>query len=88
MIGISSDSVESHCAFADEEELPFPILSDPDDSVRVAYGVPNAFFGFFPGRVTFVIDRNRVVRHVYRSQLALRRHVIAARNALERIATG
>lgn len=85
MIGVSSDSVASHCAFAEEQELPFPILSDPGDQVRKAYGVRPSAFGLLPGRVTFVIGKDRKIRHVYRSMLGLRKHVRTALAALGRI---
>ncbi len=39
VIGISKDSVASHARFAEKQELPFVLLSDPDCSVIQAYGV-------------------------------------------------
>ena len=39
-------------------------------------------FGLFPGRVTYVIDREGVVRHVFTSQLSVERHVQEALTAL------
>ncbi len=83
MVGVSSDSVDSHCSFADHEELPFPILSDPGELIRKAYGVMPSLFGLVPGRVTFVIDRDGSVVHVYRSMLGFRKHV---REALDAVA--
>ena len=55
MYGISSDSVETHAAWRDEESLPFHLLADCDADVRASYGVPRAFVGLVPGRATFVI---------------------------------
>src|SRR5512133_3317561 len=43
VIGISSDSVESHRQFASDNQLPFPLLSDVDGLIRKGYGVPTAF---------------------------------------------
>ena len=48
VIGISSDSVDSHDRFAAKHDLPFTLLSDEGGKVRRLYGVPNAF-GLFPG---------------------------------------
>lgn len=81
IIGISSDSVESHKGFAAKHSLPFLLLSDEGGKVRTLYGVPNTF-GLFPGRVTYVIDAEGVVRHVFASQLGVEKHVEEARRAL------
>lgn len=37
VLGISSDSVESHKSFAERHELPFTLLSDSEKSVATAY---------------------------------------------------
>ncbi len=66
VIGISSDSVESHRRFVAKHDLPYTLLSDEEKKVRKLYGVPNVL-GFFPGRVTYVIDREGIVRHVFSS---------------------
>ena len=38
VLGVSKDSIESHCKFADKYELKFPLLSDPDGKVLEKYG--------------------------------------------------
>ena len=38
VVGISRDSIESHCKFRDKYGLGFPLLSDPDSKVIEAYG--------------------------------------------------
>jgi thioredoxin-dependent peroxiredoxin len=81
IIGISSDSVESHRSFAAKHDLSFALLSDERDNIRRLYGVPKTF-GLFPGRVTYVIDKEGVVRHVFASQLSVERHVQEALRAL------
>jgi thioredoxin-dependent peroxiredoxin len=81
VIGISSDSVESHRSFAEKHFLPFTLLSDEGGTVRRLYGVPTTF-GLFPGRVTYVIDEEGVVRHIFSSQLGVERHVGEAIEAL------
>lgn len=73
VIGISSDSVESHQQFAAAHQLPFLLLSDTDGLIRKRYGVPTAFG--LPGRVTYVIDRRGVVRHICFSQFTSQKHV-------------
>ena len=79
VIGVSSDSAEKHAAFAAHHKLPFTLLSDKGGNVRKAYGVP-ATFGFIPGRVTYVIDRDGTVRHVFNSMTNIDGHV---KDALE-----
>ena len=81
VFGVSSDSVDSHKRFAGKHSLPFLLLSDEGGAVRKLYGVPNAF-GLFPGRVTYVIDAEGTVRHVFASQLDVEKHVEEARKAL------
>jgi len=74
VIGVSSDSVDRHAAFATHHKLPFTLLSDEGGKVRKAYGVPAAL-GFIPGRVTYVIDRDGTVRHVFNSMTNINGHV-------------
>jgi len=74
VIGVSSDPVESHQGFARRQRLPFVLLSDPDGSLRKAFGVPKSL-GLLPGRVTYVIDKDGIVRHVFSSQFSAERHV-------------
>jgi peroxiredoxin Q/BCP len=81
VIGVSSDSVASHRRFAAHNDLPFLLLSDPDGRVSALYGVEKTL-GILPGRVTFVLDRAGVVRHIYSSQLQATRHSREAANAL------
>jgi peroxiredoxin Q/BCP len=84
VIGISSDSVDSHRNFAEKHNLPFTLLSDEGGKVRRLYGVPNTF-GIFAGRVTYVIDREGIVRYVFSSQIDVERHVQEALEALHSI---
>jgi len=74
VVGISGDSVESHRAFAAKHQLPFTLLADTDGSVRKAWGVTKTL-GLLPGRVTFVVDPEGVVRHRFSSQLKPRKHI-------------
>jgi peroxiredoxin Q/BCP len=82
VIGISSDSAESHSKFAEKYKLPFVLVADRGGAVRKQYGVP-ATLGLLPGRVTFVIDREGIVRHVFNSQLQATRHVEEALRSLQ-----
>jgi len=74
VIGISSQSVDSHNRFAILNKLPFVLLSDEDGKVRQLYGVSSTL-GLLPGRVTYIIDKKGIVRHIFSSQLNTARHV-------------
>lgn len=82
VIGISSDTKESHKQFSEKYKLPFLLLSDPDEDVRQDYGVPKTL-GIFPGRVTYVIDKEGIIRHIFSSQLNYKKHVKEALSALK-----
>jgi len=84
VLGVSSQSVESHNAFASHHGLPFILLSDKDNKVRHLYGVPSSL-GIIPGRVTFIIDKQGVVRQVFNSQSHPELHVDEAIKELKKI---
>ncbi len=83
VIGVSSDSVEMHKKFAEEHELPFTLLSDPDEKVRDMYGAWG--IAHTPGRVTYLIDKNGIIRMVFSSQIQPRKHISEALKTLEEI---
>jgi peroxiredoxin Q/BCP len=74
VIGVSSDSVARHTAFAERHQLPFTLLSDQGGRVRKSYGVPTVL-GVLPGRVTYVIDREGTVRNVFSSMTQIDQHI-------------
>ncbi len=74
VVGVSSDDPESHKNFAQEKSLPFILLSDIHGEASEKYGVGKTL-GVLPGRVTFVIDRECIVRHVFSSQLNPKKHI-------------
>jgi peroxiredoxin Q/BCP len=87
VIGISSDSEGSHRLFARLWSLPFILLSDNKGEVRARYGVARTM-GLFPGRATYLIDREGIVRHIVSSQLQPARHVREMLAELERLGAG
>ncbi len=74
VIGISSDSLDDHARFAQRHQLPMQLVADVGGKVRAEYGVKSTL-GLIPGRETFIIDKEGVVRHVFRSQLRFKNHV-------------
>ena len=82
VIGISSDSAESHKQFASKYRLPFILLSDANGTVRKRYGVPSTF-GLLPGRVTYIIDKEGIVRHIFSAQFTPEKHIAEALKTLD-----
>jgi thioredoxin-dependent peroxiredoxin len=84
VIGVSSDPVAKHAGFAEHHQLPFTLVSDQGGTVRKSYGVPAAL-GIVPGRVTYVIDRSGVVRHVFNSMTNIGRHIDDALTVVKKL---
>jgi thioredoxin-dependent peroxiredoxin len=60
VVGVSTDSVESHRGFAEKHGLPFPLLADTSGELTGAFGVLERGMA---QRATFVLDRDgRVAR--------------------------
>jgi thioredoxin-dependent peroxiredoxin len=81
VIGVSGQNVESHKSFASHYGLPFILLSDDGNKVRELYGVPSSM-GIIPGRVTYIIDKKGIVRHIFNSQTQAQKHVEEAKKTL------
>jgi len=81
VIGVSGQSVESHKSFASHYGLPFILLSDEGNNARELYGVPSSM-GIIPGRVTYIIDKKGIVRHIFNSQTQAQKHVEEAKKTL------
>ncbi len=78
--GVSGDDAASHQRFASRNNLPYPLLVDRGNGLRKSFGVPSVL-GLLPGRVTYVIDGQGVIRHVFNNLLdgpAHRREALAA----------
>jgi peroxiredoxin Q/BCP len=78
VIGISGDSPASHKRFAQKHKLNFTLLSDEHQKVEKEFGVPRNLFGLLPGRVTYVINQQGNIIHIFNSQLNVEKHVSEA----------
>ena len=76
VIGISSGTPEVRNEFITEHRIPFKLLYDHAGAARDAFGV-GKFLGL-DMRITFVIDRSGLVRHVTDTQLRVGRHIVEA----------
>lgn len=85
VIGISSDDVVSHKKFALKHRLTFPLLSDEGGKIRKQFGVPANLFGLLAGRVTYVVNKQGIVIHVFNSQNQSEKHITQALKALAAI---
>ena len=66
VLGISADDLGSHESFAEENNLPFPLLSDPEHEVALrygAYGEKRNYGKTYEGiiRSTFIVDPQGLV---------------------------
>ena len=84
VIGVSGDSAARHQSFASNYRLPFVLVPDKDGKARRAFGVPKSM-GLLPGRVTYVIDREGIVQHIFSSQFAADRHVQEALDCIRKL---
>ncbi|HEX2686515.1 MAG TPA: peroxiredoxin [Kofleriaceae bacterium] len=74
VIGVSRDDAASHVKFREHHHLPFTLLSDPDGTIASSWGV-RTVLGILPGRVTFVFDKQGIMRHRFESSVRFVRHV-------------
>ena len=84
VIGISSDSENSHEKFASKYKLPFILLSDQDKKIRNLFGVPSAMFGLLPGRVTYVANKEGKIVMIFDSMMATK-HIPKALEAIKKL---
>jgi len=72
ILGVSKDSIKSHCNFKAKENLNFTLLSDPETTVNQLYGVwaEKSMYGkkyFGTDRSTFLIDENGIIAALWRN---------------------
>jgi peroxiredoxin Q/BCP len=65
VVGISFDSPEDNAAFARKYEFGFPLLSDSDHAVAMAYGACSGAGARYPERMSFLIDERGAIERVY-----------------------
>jgi peroxiredoxin Q/BCP len=83
-VGISGDKVDKQAAFADKHSLGYPLLSDPEGTVRTQFGVLRGGALLPTRRATFVIDTDRRVLEVVRSEVRMNVHADKALAALRK----
>jgi thioredoxin-dependent peroxiredoxin len=81
-VGVSADLVERQAAFAQAHSLGFPLLADPAGRVRAQFGVRRGLALAPTKRVTFVVDTDRRVAGVVRSEIRMNSHADRALDVL------
>jgi peroxiredoxin Q/BCP len=84
VLGISTATISTHKEFAESCGASFPLLADDGGRVRKLYDVQPSMW-LIPGRTTFVIDKQGIIRHVFTSQTNAAGHVAEAIKALKLI---
>jgi thioredoxin-dependent peroxiredoxin len=65
VVGVSFDTPEGNGAFAEKHQFGFPLLSDSDHAVAIAYGACSGADARYPARVSFLIDERGTIEKVY-----------------------
>lgn len=89
LFGISGDGEDSHTRFKAKYDLPFPLIADPGRTVHKLYDVVG-LVPFITPRITYVIDKQGVIRSAIRHDLRVKEHVpdvVAALKDIEPAAT-
>jgi peroxiredoxin Q/BCP len=81
-VGVSHDPVAKQARFATRHSLGYPLLSDPEGVVRERFGVKRDLAFSRTRRATFVIDTDRRVLEVIRSELRMSVHADKALEVL------
>jgi len=84
VIGISRDDASSHAKFKAQHRLPFTLLTDPGGKVAKDWNVKGPLG--MPGRITFVFDKDGVLRHRFDSAIRFGKHVEEALEVVKKLA--
>ncbi|WP_269606908.1 peroxiredoxin [Prochlorococcus marinus] len=82
--GISNGSIQSHLGFANKNKLQYPLLCDQNNIIRKEFGVPKKL-GLIEGRVTYIINCERRIIHIFEDLLNGPAHIKEAIKALKKL---
>ena len=82
--GISNGNSKSHLEFANKNKLQYPLLCDNSNILRKKFGVPK-ILGFIEGRVTYIINSEGIIKHIFEDLLNGPAHIKEAIKALKRL---
>jgi len=81
-VGISPDQVGKQAEFSTKHSFDYPLLADPDGTVSTIFGARRKFTPLATRRMTFVIDTDRKVLEVIKSEVRMGVHADRALAAL------
>ncbi len=82
--GISNGNTQSHLKFANKNKLQYPLLCDQNNILRKQFGVPKKL-GFIEGRVTYIINEEGIIKHIFEDLLNGPAHIKEAIKALKKL---
>ena len=82
--GISNGDAQSHLRFANKTKLQYPLLCDQNNILRKQFGVPKTL-GFIEGRVTYIINSEGIIIHIFEDLLNGPAHIKEAIRALKKL---
>lgn len=85
MVGVSTDTHETQCAFAESLKAGFAMIGDEKKVLCKAFDVLWPLLGKAQ-RISYVIDGGGVIRNVFHHELAIGRHLDDVRDAVKAIA--
>jgi peroxiredoxin Q/BCP len=74
LVGVSVDTVKTQCAFAEQEDIHFPLLGDEQRTISKAYDVLWPVLNV-DRRVTYIIDPSGTIETVIRHEVRVYRHL-------------
>jgi peroxiredoxin Q/BCP len=83
VIGVSPQNHDSHKRFRERYSIPFPLAADTDRRIAEAYGVVG-LLGLVK-RVTFVVDRQGIIRNVIRAELFIGKHLKGVKDMVDEL---
>lgn len=85
IIGVSRDDDASHREFASKHRLPFPLVADESGEISRNFDVLGGLRGLLgmPKRVTYVIDKQGIIRGVFHHELRVQLHLDDVRTLLD-----
>jgi len=88
IFGVSTDGESQHARFAETHGLSFPLLADESGEIGKSYRVLSGLRKFlgYAARVTYVIDKEGVIRGAVRSEFDVQRHLDEVRRVLSTLA--
>ena len=82
--GISNGDTQSHLEFANKNKLQYPLLCDQNNTLRKQFGVPKKL-GFIEGRVTYIVNSEGIIKHIFEDLLNGPAHIKEAIKALKKL---